>query len=334
MRRAVSVAGIALLAGLAAAAQTPAPKATPDHHERPPETVFRLQPLGGNVYALYGRGGNIGFFVGPEAVTLVDSQFMDLAPGIEAEIRKVTNKPIKFLVNTHHHGDHVGGNDFFRPFALIVAHDNVRTRMLASPETIQRDYPALIEKAKKAGNEQGAKALAEQLEWAKRVRVEEIAAPVLTFDSELRIHPGGGETIQVWHLPPAHTDGDSVVFFEKAKVLHMGDDFFNKSIPFVDVSAGGSVHGYEKALDAVIGRVPPEVRVIPGHGEVTDLAGLKEFRKYIADVLDAARRAKAAGKSKDAFLQEIDLPAYKDYRGYEDRLKDNAAAAYDEAAPR
>ncbi|HTO87340.1 MAG TPA: MBL fold metallo-hydrolase [Thermoanaerobaculia bacterium] len=334
MRRPVSFAGIAMLVGFAAAAQTPAPKATPDHHERPPETVFRVQPLGGDVYALYGRGGNVGFFVGPEAVTVIDSQFKDLAPGIVEQIRKVTDKPIKFLVNTHYHGDHVGGNEVFRNFAMIIAQDNVRTRMLASPETIKRDYPAMLEDARKAGKAEMAKFLQDQLEWAGKVKVEEIAAPILTFDSEVRIHPGGGETIQVWHLPPAHTDGDSVVFFEKAKVLHMGDDYFNKVIPFIDVKSGGSARGYVVALDKVIARVPPDVKVIPGHGEVSDLAGLKAFRQYLADVLAEAAKAKAAGKSKEDFLKQVDLPAYKDYGGYKDRFKENAAAAYDEAPAR
>ena len=331
MRRPVALAGIALLFGLAAAAQTPAPKPTPDHHDRPPDTVFRVQPLGGDVYALYGRGGNVGFFVGPEAVTVIDSQFKDLAPGIVAEIKKVTDKPIKFLINTHHHGDHVGGNEVFRNFAMIIAQDNVRTRMLASPETIKRDYPAMLENARKSGNAEMAKFFQEQLDWAGKVKVEEIPAPVLTFDSELRIHPGGGETIQIWHLPAAHTDGDSVVFFEKAKVLHMGDDFFNKVIPFIDVKGGGSARGYVAALDKVLSRVPPDVKVIPGHGEVSDLSGLKAFRQYVADVVDAASKAKAAGESKEDFLKEVDLPAYKDYGGYKDRFKDNAAAAYDES---
>jgi glyoxylase-like metal-dependent hydrolase (beta-lactamase superfamily II) len=331
MRRLAALAGIAVFPLAVAAAPAPAPTPTPDHHDRPPETVFKVQPLGGDVYALYGRGGNVGFFVGPDAVTVIDSQFKDVAPGIVVEIRKVTDKPIKFLINTHFHGDHVGGNEVFRNFAMIIAQDNVRTRMLASPETIQKEYPARLEKAKQAGNDAMAKFLQEQIEWASKVKVEEIPAPILTYDSELRIHPGGGETIQIWHLPPAHTDGDSVIFFEKAKVLHMGDDCFNKVIPFIDVSGGGSAKGYLAALDKVIARVPPDVKIIPGHGEVTDVAGLKAFRQYIADVVDAAARAKAAGKSRDDFLKEVDLPSYKDFNGYKDRFKDNAAAAYDES---
>ncbi len=308
----------------------PAPTPAPDHHDRQPEDVFKVKPLGGDVYALYGRGGNVGFFVGPDAVFVVDSQFKDLAPGIVEQIRKVTDKPVKFLINTHYHGDHVGGNEVFRQFAMILAQDNVRTRMLASPQTILREYPALLEEATKSGNADRAKFFEEQIAWARKVRVEEIAAPTLTFDSEFRIYPGNGETIQIWHLPPAHTDGDSVVYFEKAKVLHMGDDFFNGVIPFIDVKGGGSVRGYLAALDKVTARVPPDVVIIPGHGEVTDLAGLKAFRQYIADLLDAAGKAKSAGKSREAFVQEVDLPAYKAFRGYSDRFKDNAAAAYDE----
>lgn len=332
-----ALAAAAIVSGMATApAQTgPAPRATAtpaaEHHERKPEDLFRVKPLSGNVSALYGRGGNIGFFVGPDSVLVVDSQFKDLAPGIVAEIRKTTEKPIKFLVNTHHHGDHVGGNEVFRQFAMILAHDNVRTHMLASPGDILRDYPDRLDEAKKAGNEQMAKFLAEQIEWAKTVKIEQIATPFLTFDSEFRIYMGG-ETIQIWHLPPAHTDGDSVVYFEKARVLHMGDDFFNRVIPFIDVKGGGSVRGYLAALDKVLARVPPDVTVIPGHGEVTDLAGLKAFRRYIADLLEAARAAKAAGKSKEDFVKEVDLPAYKDFSGYKDRLKGNAGSAYDEAA--
>ncbi|MEO8188798.1 MAG: MBL fold metallo-hydrolase [Acidobacteriota bacterium] len=311
---------------------TPAPSATPaagEHHDQNPEDVFRLQPLPGNVYALYGRGGNVGFFVGPDAVLVVDSQFKDIAPGIVRQIRKISDKPIRFLLNTHHHGDHVGGNEVFRQFAMIVAHDNVRTRMLASPAEITRNYPALIDQARAAGRDQAAKSLSDQLAWAKSVRVEEIAAPVMTFESSMRIHMGD-ETINVWHLPPAHTDGDSVVWFEKAKVLHMGDDFFNQVVPFIDVSSGGSATGYLAAIDKAISKVSPDARIIPGHGEVTDLAGLKVFRTYIADVLDAARKAKTAGKSKEVFLREVSLPAYEKWTGYKERFAANAGAAWDD----
>lgn len=318
------VSALALLFSL-----VPAPVLAQEHHDRKPEDVFKLKKLAGGVYALYGRGGNVGFFVGPEAVLVVDSQFKDLAPGIVKQIQSVTDKPIKYLVNTHHHGDHTGGNEVFAKIAVIVAHDNVRKRMLASPAQILKDFPGRLEDAKKKGDAESAKFLAEQIEWAKKVKIEEIPAPVLTFDSELRFHVPG-ETIQVWHLPPAHTDGDSVVYFEKANVLHMGDDFFNKVIPFIDVSAGGSPAGYLAALDKVIARVPADVTIIPGHGEVSDLAGLKAFRQYVADVVAAAKAARAAAKSREDFLKDVDLPQYKDFGGYKDRFKSNCGAAYDE----
>ncbi len=306
-----------------------APALAEGHHDRGPADLFRLSPLRGDVYALYGRGGTVGFFVGGDTVVVVDSQFKDIAPGIIAEIRKITDKPIKYLVNTHHHVDHVGGNPVFRPFSLIIAHDNARKRMLSSPADVLRDYPVELEKARKAGDQNAAKFYAEQIEGAKKVTIEEIAAPFLTFDSEFRIHLGA-ETIQVWHTPPAHTDGDCVVYFEKARVLHMGDLFWNKVIPFVDVGGGGSVLGYLSALDRVLSRVPPDVQVIAGHGEVSDVAGVQAFRKYVADVVAEAEKAKRAGVSKEKFLEGVDLPAYKGFSGYSDRFKDNCSAAYDE----
>jgi glyoxylase-like metal-dependent hydrolase (beta-lactamase superfamily II) len=308
---------------------TPAP-ASAEHHAAAAEDPFRLKPLAGNVYALYGRGGNVAFFVGPDAILVVDSQLKDLAPGIVAQIRKISDKPIRFLVNTHHHGDHVGGNEVFRQFAMIVAHDNVRTRMLASPAAIQKEYPAQLEEAKKNGNADMVKFFSDQIAWAKTVKIEEIPAPVMTFDSALRIHIGD-ETIDVWHLPPAHTDGDSAVWFEKAKVLHMGDDFFNKVIPFVDVQSGGSVLGYLAAIDKAASKVPADAVVIPGHGQVSDLDGLKAFRQYFTDLIDAARKARAAGKSKEDFVRDVDLDAYRSWNGYKERFKANAASAWDEA---
>jgi cyclase len=317
-----------VLVGMVAA--TPNPTPTPDHHDRKPGDVFRLQPLPGGVYALYGRGGNIGFFVGSDAVVVVDSEFKDIAPGILAQIRSVTDKPIKYLVNTHHHGDHTGGNEAFQSFAVIIAHDSVRRRMLESPQRILAEYPKELEEAKKAGNAEDVKFLEDAIAWAKKVKVEEIAAPVVTFDSEVRIHVGG-ETVEVWHTPPAHTDGDSVIYFTNANVVHMGDLYFHDGIPFIDVASGGSARGYLAAIDKIIARVPPNVTVIPGHGAVSDLAGLKGARQFVADLLDAARAAKAAGKTKEQFLAAIDLPAYEKYDGYKDQFKGCAAIAYDEA---
>jgi len=315
-----------ILIGLAA----PVPGFAEDRPDRSPADLFQVSPLQGNVYVLYGRGGNVGFYVGPDAVFVVDSQYADAAPGILDQIRKVTDRPVKYLLNTHHHADHVAGNAAFRPFSLIMAHDNVRKRMLASPAEILRDYPGRMEKAREAGDAKGEKYYADQIEWARNVKVEEIAAPFLTFDSEVRLFLGE-EVIQIWHTPPGHTDGDSVAYFEKARVLHGGDLVWNRVIPYVDVKAGSSPKGHAAVLDEIIGRLPSDVKVIPGHGQVMDLEGLRAFRRYFTDILDAAGKAKSAGVSREEFLKAVDLPAYRDYGGYASRFKDNCAAAYDEA---
>ena len=329
MRKAFPGAMLLLLPAMSLAQPKPTP--TPDHHERKADDIFKKQELSRGVWVLYGGGGNVGFLVGPDAVLVVDSQVRQLGPGVVKQIQSVTDKPIKYLLNTHHHGDHTGGNDAFKQFAVIIAHDNVRKRMLAAPQEILKEWPAELEEAKKKGDAESVQYIEDAIAWAKKVKIEEIAAPVITFESEVRIHVGD-ETIRLWHTPPAHTDGDAVAYFQKANVLHMGDLFFYKVIPFIDVKAGGSPRGYIDAIDKVIASVPPDVKIIPGHGEVTDLAGLKVFRQYIADVVDAARKAKAAGKSKEEFLKTVDLPAYKSWDGYADRFKDGAAAAWDEVS--
>lgn len=298
------------------------------HHERPEDAIFKTTALRGAVYALAGRGGNVGFVVGPEYAIVIDSQFKDIAPGILRQVAKVTDKPVRFLVNTHHHGDHTGGNDAFKPVSVIVAHENVRKRMLQSPEDLKRDLPGRIEAARAAGQAERVKQLEEALVAARAVKIEEIAAPILTFETGVKLHIGG-ETLHVVHTPPAHTDGDSFVFFEKANVLHMGDLFFNRVIPFIDTISGGSAAGYVQAIDLAIAYVPADAIVIPGHGEVTDVAGLKAARQYIVDLIGAAKTAKAAGRTRDQFLAEVDLPAYKEYSGYKERFKANATAAFD-----
>ena len=329
MLKAIWGAAVFLLPALSLAQARPTP--TPGHHDRKPDEIFRRQELSRGVYVLFGRRRQHRL---PRRVPTRSWSWTptvrQLGPGVVKQIQGVTDKPIKYLVNTHHHGDHTGGNDAFRPFSVILAHDNVRKRMLESPQTILKDYPAYLEEAKKKGDAESVAYLEDAIAWAKKVKVEDIAAPVVTYETEVRIHVGD-ETIVVWHTPPAHTDGDSVVYFEKAKVLHMGDLFFHKVIPFIDVNSGGSARGYLAALDGVLARVPPDVKIIPGHGEVTDVAGLKAFRQYFVDILEAARKAKAAGKTKDEFLKTVDLPAYKGYDGYGDRFKENCAAAWDEA---
>jgi cyclase len=324
----VGMAVLALSPGSALAHEGAQTAGQAAHHDRPEDAIFKTHALRGGVYALYGRGGNVGFVVGPEHAIVVDSQYADVAPGILRQVAKVTEKPVRFLVNTHHHGDHTGGNATFKPVSVIVAHANVRRRMLSQPDEMKRTLPGRIEDAKKAGNAQRVKFLEDMLASANAVKIEEIAAPILTYEAGVKLHIGG-ETLHVVHTPPAHTDGDSFVYFEKANVLHMGDLFFNKVIPFIDTGSGGSAAGYLQAHDLAIAYVPADAIVIPGHGEVTDIAGLKAARQYIADLIAAAQGAKSAGRTKELFLAEVDLPAYREYDGYKDRFKANAGAAWD-----
>jgi cyclase len=328
--RTIGPAAFTLAAVVLAAQTPPVPTQAPSpvHHERPEDSIFRTVPLKGGVYALFGRGGNVAFSVGPEYVIVVDSQYADVAPGILRQISKVTDKPVRFLVNTHHHGDHTGGNATFKPVAVIVAHENVRRRMLASPDELIANLPARIDAARTQGDAARVKMFEDQLAAARAVKVEGVPAPVLTYETGIKLHIGG-ETLRVVHTAPAHTDGDSFVYFEKSNTLHMGDLFFNKVVPFIDTASGGSASGYLSAIDQAIAAVPADATVVPGHGEITDIAGLKAFRQYIADVIASAQAAKSSGKTKDQYLAEVDLPAYKDFNGYAQRFKSNASAAWD-----
>src|SRR4030095_11411167 len=207
MYKAFWVAALACLpAALLAQAQVK-PTPTPNHHERKPDEVFRRQELSRGVSVLFGGGGNVGFLVGPDAVLVVDSDVRQLGPGVVRQIQAVTDKPIKYLVNPHPHGDHTGGNDAFRPFSVILAHDNVRKRMLESPQRILKEYPAYLEDAKKKADTESVAYLEDAIAWAKKVKVEDIAAPFVTFESGIRIYVGDA-TIHVWHPPAPHTDGD------------------------------------------------------------------------------------------------------------------------------
>ncbi|MBI5836737.1 MAG: MBL fold metallo-hydrolase [Candidatus Eisenbacteria bacterium] len=330
----------ALLAALLLAfACAPGARAADDHHDRAPSDPFRLQPLRGGVHALYGRGGNVGFYVGPRSVLLIDDQFKDLAPGIKAQVEKVTPLPIRFLVNTHHHGDHVGGNEFFSQFAEVLAHENVRTHMLASPAEILAAGPrvsdslkalaaATTDSAKRASLNSTTQRVDDQVMWAKTVKIEEIA-PLVTLagTGEMRVHLGD-ETIRLVHYDSAHTDGDCVVFFEKAHVIHMGDVYFHAVIPYIDWQHGASVPGYMNFIDSVLAHAPDDAMFIPGHGEVSDAAGLREFRAYLADLSVATRGAHDAGKTMAQAVESVKLPKYEKWSGYKERLGANVEAAW------
>jgi cyclase len=237
--------------------------------------------VAGSVYMITGAGGNIGVSVGDDGIVIVDDQYAPLAPKIEAALKTITDRPVRFILNTHYHGDHTGGNEHFGKSAPIVAHENVRQRLSAG------------------GTRNGAK-LPPAVPGA---------LPVVTFTDSVTIHLNG-EDVRAVHMPHGHTDGDSVIWFTKSNVVHMGDDFFNGLFPFVDRENGGSVRGLIANLDQVLATIPDDAKVIPGHGALSDKNGLRTFVAMVRATLAAVETGLAAGKSLDQLKAEKVLAAW------------------------
>ena len=305
---------------------------------------FTLKKLTDDAYVLYGRGGNIGFAVTDEGVVVIDDQFADLAPGIAEQIKTVTPRPVRFLINTHHHGDHTGGNGFFIKMTTIIAHDNVRKHMLEAPQETIASAPRQIEglqsrvdKLEKddpqskdlAGLRTQLDTAKKNLESARSMKIADIPAPNITFDHEVRLYLGGRE-VQVFHLKRGHTDGDSIIYFPQSKIVHMGDLFFNKVIPVIDRAHGASTAEWTETIDAVVARVDPACQFIPGHGEVTNLADLKAFKQYLLDLRVAVKKAVDQGLSREQAVKDVKLDQYSKYTGYEQRFPGNVGTVYDE----
>ena len=206
------------------------------------QVQMKATKVSGNVYMLEGAGGNIGVSVGPDGILIVDDQFAPLADKIRASLKELGQGKLRFILNTHWHGDHTGGNVAFGPEAPIIAHDNVRKRMAAEQksEFFKSTTPASPKEA----------------------------LPVITFDQTLTVH-FNGEEIRAIHFPHGHTDGDSVVFFTSSNVVHLGDNFFAGRFPFVDLESGGSVEGLAKNIGEIIAKIPEGAKLIPGHGPLS-----------------------------------------------------------------
>ena len=316
------------------AAPAPSPAPTPP--------VVRLEKLSGRAYCLFGQGGNVGVLVTDAGVLVVDDQYKEIAPGIIDRIRTVTDRPIRYVVNTHYHADHTGGNPVFARVAEIVAHDNVRTRLLEFPEIVRRTFPARVVATEKESAvlqdpaDPWRVTLEKQLgilkfftDWAGAASPETIVPPGLTYDGQMRLWLGGQE-IQVFHVAPGHTDGDSLVYFKTENVLHMGDVFFNGMYPFIDALGGGSQRGLIENLDHVLAKVPKDAKVIPGHGPVTDMAGLKRYRDFLADLRAEVATAVKAGKSKIDAVRSIRMERYPEIKPLFQALGNGVAVTYDE----
>ena len=242
------LAAIALSGGAA--------QAQPD----PAKVTIKVTPLGTGIYMLEGAGGNIAISVGNDDVFMIDDQYAPLTPKIRAAIATVCPKPVRFLVNTHWHGDHVGGNqDMAGAGAIIVAHDNTRKRM--SKEQFIAAYNMKVPPSPAA------------------------ALPIVTFSQSMSLYLNG-DSVRAVHFRNAHTDGDVIVTFEQADVVHMGDTFFNGFYPLVDLSTGGSVDGIIAAADQVLSRTTSKTRIIPGHGPLGTRDDLLRYRNTVKTIRD------------------------------------------------
>jgi len=233
-------------------------------------------PVADGVYMLAGRGGNIGLFVGQDGAFLIDDQYAPLTDKILEAISAVTDKPVRFLVNTHWHGDHTGGNENIgKGGTIIVAHDNVRKRLAKGQfmKVFNANIPPAPPKA----------------------------LPVITFADGVTFH-WNNETLEVVHSKSAHTDGDAVVYFKSANVVHVGDLFFNGIYPFIDAGSGGSLEGVIAGVDEVLGRIDDNTKVIPGHGPLGSKTDLKAYRDMLATVHGRMTELIKEGKNIDEIV--------------------------------
>lgn len=236
---------------------------------------IKTSKVAGNIHMLEGQGGNIGVSVGPDGILIVDDQYAPLADKIKAALGKLGSDKPKFILNTHWHGDHTGGNAAFGRDGVIIAHTNVRKRVSTTEEIFGQKFEPL----------------------------PKVGLPVVTFDDSLSLH-FNDEEIRVWHLPGGHTDGDCVVLFTKSNVLHMGDLFFSGMFPFVDLEHGGDVERMADNVARLIAEAPKDVKVIPGHGPISTLDDVRTFHKMLTESLALVKERVAAGKTLDQIKSE------------------------------
>ena len=233
------------------------------------------------IHMLVGRGGNIGVSTGADGIVLIDDQYAPLHPKIAAAVASIRPGPVRFVLNTHWHTDHTGGNEAFgKAGAVIVAHDAVRRRM--SVEQFIKAFDRHVPASPPA------------------------ALPVVTFGLDVTLHLNGDD-LHVLHVPRAHTDGDAIVHFREANVLHLGDTFFAGRYPFIDLDSGGSLAGMITAAERALSLADADTRIIPGHGALSDRAGLAAYRDVLVLARDRVRAAIDAGRSLEQIVADRPL---------------------------
>jgi glyoxylase-like metal-dependent hydrolase (beta-lactamase superfamily II) len=258
---------------------------------------IQAQRLAEGIYMLTGQGGNMGLSVGPDGAFLIDDQFAPLTDKILAAIRQVTDQPVRFVFNTHWHGDHTGGNENMgKAGALLVAHENVRTRMSVDQILARVGRPVDTTAASPAG-----------------------ALPVVTFSEEVTFHLNGDD-VNAFHVANAHTDTDAIVHFRRADVVHMGDTFFRDRFPFIDTATGGSIDGIIAAAGTALAVMDADTQVIPGHGPLSTREDLRAYRDALKGMRDAVASMMEAGRSLEG------IQAARPIRSWAERWNQNEAA--------
>jgi glyoxylase-like metal-dependent hydrolase (beta-lactamase superfamily II) len=245
--------------------------------------------LSSTVTMIKGRGGNIAVSAGEDGVFIIDDQLEPLTDQLVTAIRSISDQPIRFVINTHYHGDHVGGNEKIgKAGAVIIAHDNIRERMTTDQfnHFFNDTTPA----------------------WPKG------ALPVVTFNDQVTLHLNG-EAVTAHHVPRGHTDGDSIVYFSESNVLHMGDIFFNGRYPYIDLDGGGTVEGMIAAVEKGLELADGETRVIAGHGPLSDRAGLQEYHDFLVTVRDRVQALVNQGMSLEQAIAARPTAEWDDILG-------------------
>jgi cyclase len=246
--------------------------------QNPPKIA--LIPVAKSVYMLAGGGGNIGIVADPSGLFMIDAMDESVAEPIRQAVKSLPGgDKVRILVNTHWHNDHTDGNKTFGPGAIIIAHDNVRALLAKDQILLGTQMKALPANA----------------------------LPSITFSDRLTAY-AGGETIRLVHFPYSHTDGDTVVFLDALKVVHMGDIFFNGMFPYLDVANGGDIDNWVRQLDIIMTTLPKDAKIIPGHGPLAGIADLRAFRKMLSDSAEMVRRQMNAGKTLEQ-IKSAGVPA-------------------------
>jgi glyoxylase-like metal-dependent hydrolase (beta-lactamase superfamily II) len=240
------------------------------------QVPIKAVPVASNVFMVSGSGGNIGLHVGTDGIFMIDSQYAPASSTILKQIREISQEPIRYLFNTHWHGDHVGGNENFKKTGgAIVAHANVRVRMEKGQtmEIVKREVPP----------------------------APKLALPTISFDGEITFNMND-EVIHAFHCKNGHTDGDAVVHFKNADVFHMGDLFFNGMYPFIDLGSGGSIDGLIAAADRILLLATDQSKIIPGHGPLATREDLSRYREMLVSVRKSVLQLVEAGNDTEAIV--------------------------------